>query len=728
LLIGSTSKSLIWSAVRDGSPRVRLVASTALVAYLESVKAFFSIAAAEGAPSSESLAHTHTNSSFEPISYKLGSIIRHMHRELLSAFSSPATFTINRIQLLKCLQQLAKSTPYEKLKPGLIYKLIIYLTTALYKSSEKSDSQLLVNVEILKCMQLILNTHHQLAEVHLALLSPLKNENDEENVSDRMNEKQSRVSSGISASFVDIEDKCLSSKLESLNGLIKVPSVAQTRVTYFYTSENYPQLHSPSICSSTGGSNSGAMTPLQYSMSDLLNNRANATSSNKCWLVGYCIEKSAVVENSRNSNDVNIACLDVLLVIAKKYFDLLHRDLFFDPLCEMIMNNISVPFLSSDGSFYHSNHYTQQQLQTLRLLEEFGRCLATSELRSRNGIDLNDCCKFWSELLQSALVLRLLNDEQNYMLSSGACDCLASIGAQTFELIPFAKRVHCLTSLLHLTKSSSTLIRSASVRALGVYVTFGSLKEDLNFLYDMSNCLHALLSTDSNNLVRQKAAWSLGNLSEVLVENVDKLGKSFTEEFHLRAWLGLLDSAANTCMFESDKLRPYLVRALGNLINYITKVEKETILAQLKNIDMVQSSIGNAVLALCACKNSKMLKVKWNLSHAIGIALLQFNNGPWMLSTANPNWLTTFYDTLFELFSQSTNYKVRINACVALMSICIGEIERQGSERSVYMRMWNSLLDGFGKLNNEANLLTSDNQHEAKNEIQHKANLLQQVI
>ena len=106
------------------------------------------------------------------------------------------------------------------------------------------------------------------------------------------------------------------------------------------------------------------------------------------------------------------------------------------------------------------------------------------------------------------------------------------------------------------------------MRSLGVYVTFTSLKEDQSFLSDLSFSLQELLANDNNNLVRQKTAWSMSNLSEVLVENSDKLGKAFTDEFNLTVWLGLLDTASNACERESDKLKSYLVRTLGNLIKY----------------------------------------------------------------------------------------------------------------------------------------------------------------
>ena len=97
------------------------------------------------------------------------------------------------------------------------------------------------------------------------------------------------------------------------------------------------------------------------------------------------------------------------------------------------------------------------------------------------------------------------------------------------------------------------------------------------FLNDLALSLVDLLANDANNLVRQKTAWSLSNLSEVIVENADKLGRLFTDEFRVSVWQRLLDAAARASLAESDKLRSYLVRALGNLINYISLVDEQVI-------------------------------------------------------------------------------------------------------------------------------------------------------
>ena len=236
-------------------------------------------------------------------------------------------------------------------------------------------------------------------------------------------------------------------------------------------------------------------------------------------------------------------------------------------------------------------------------------------------------------------------------------------------------------------------------------------------------------SNDTNNLVRQKAAWSLSNLSEVLVENQDKLGKAFMDDFNLTIWFRLLEISSNTCAKESDKLKTYLVRTIGNLIRYITRFDSETIGKELKDLKRVEKVITKSIEALCSCRNVKMLKVKWNLSHSIGVAIHSFST--WQLQASNTNWLIMFYDTLLDLFTQSTNFKVRINACIALMSVNLADKTSciymnhhlNGINESIYIRLWISLIDAFYKINNE-----NITQIDATNELQHKTTLLHQVI
>ncbi len=254
-------------------------------------------------------------------------------------------------------------------------------------------------------------------------------------------------------------------------------------------------------------------------------------------------------------------------------------------------------------------------------------------------------------------------------------------------------------------------------------MTFTSLKEDQTFLTDLSQSLDGLLANDTNNLVRQKTAWSLSNLSEVLVENRDKLGKAFTDEFNLNVWLALLDTASHACTRESDKLKSYLVRTLGNLISYITVFDIEYLAKEI-NLNKLEAAITSSIEALCQCRHVKMLKVKWNLSHAIGVSMRKFST--WELQLRNPRWLQMFYDTLLFLFTESSNFKVRINACIALMTVNIYDRGRVGLDAigrcqkdSIYIELWTSLLEVLAKVNS--------GDQSCDDELDHKATLIHQL-
>ena len=98
-----------------------------------------------------------------------------MHRRLLDALCAREHFDLNAVQHLKCLQALIRNTPYQKLP-----KLVTSLVQLMHRRASSSSSTQALNgnavaplSEIVLTFALLLASHHQLAELHLALLSPL---------------------------------------------------------------------------------------------------------------------------------------------------------------------------------------------------------------------------------------------------------------------------------------------------------------------------------------------------------------------------------------------------------------------------------------------------------------------------------------------------------------------------------------------------------------------------
>ena len=76
----------------------------------------------------------------------------------------------------------------------------------------------------------------------------------------------------------------------------------------------------------------------------------------------------------------------------------------------------------------------------------------------------------------------------------------------------------CITLLLGLTSDDDHHVRAAAVRAIGVYVLYPCLREDVSFVSDAASSIIATLD-ENDFVVKIKAAWSLGNISDALVLN-----------------------------------------------------------------------------------------------------------------------------------------------------------------------------------------------------------------
>jgi hypothetical protein len=324
--IGSSNDmNLVWSFKYDHSPKVRLIASNALTVYLECVKAFFTIAASEDNSSAGSLqpsvlanSQTASSGSFLPISYTIAALIRQLHKDLMNSLRYREQFTLNQIQLLKCLKCLIKATPYAKLKPGLVYRLVMSLNLILcQKCSQQKYTKDVNNAnlisEVLNCLELILTNNSQMIEVHLALLAP-----------------------NLSKTNEDVD---LSSKIEELKLNFKLPNLTQSRVTYFYEgnvsfSGSNSSFKSSLNCSTT---TSGHMTPL---INDLLNeetpNESEQPNGTKSWLVSFCLRNSSFLEAKQQA--ISPGCLDLLVVVCRKYFDIIRKEVFFEDMCKLILD------------------------------------------------------------------------------------------------------------------------------------------------------------------------------------------------------------------------------------------------------------------------------------------------------------------------------------------------------------------------------------------------------
>ncbi|XP_006048111.4 HEAT repeat-containing protein 6 isoform X2 [Bubalus bubalis] len=247
--------------------------------------------------------------------------------------------------------------------------------------------------------------------------------------------------------------------------------------------------------------------------------------------------------------------------------------------------------------------------------------------------------------------------------------------------VPLSDRqILCITMLLGLNDSKNRLVKAATSRALGVYVLFPCLRQDVIFVADTANAILTSLQDKSPN-VRAKAAWSLGNLTDTLIVNMETPDPSFQEEFSGLLLLKMLQSAIDASK-DKDKVKSNAVRALGNLLHFLqpSHIEKPRFAEIIE--EAIQALISTVLIEAA-------MKVRWNACYAMGNV---FKNPALPLETAP--WTSQAYDALTSVVTSCKNFKVRIRSAAALA--VPRRREHYGSVEQ-YAQIWDALVTALQK-------------------------------
>uniref|UniRef100_A0A2I3H381 HEAT repeat-containing protein 6 n=1 Tax=Nomascus leucogenys TaxID=61853 RepID=A0A2I3H381_NOMLE len=256
------------------------------------------------------------------------------------------------------------------------------------------------------------------------------------------------------------------------------------------------------------------------------------------------------------------------------------------------------------------------------------------------------------------------------------------------EALQNDRQILCITVLLGLNDSKNRLVKAATSRALGVYVLFPCLRQDVIFVADAANAILMSLEDKSLN-VRAKAAWSLGNLTDTLIINMETPDPSFQEEFSGLLLLKMLQSAIEASK-DKDKVKSNAVRALGNLLHFLqpSHIGKPTF------AEIIEESIQALISTVLT---EAAMKVRWNACYAMGNV---FKNPALPLGTAP--WTSQAYNALTSVVTSCKNFKVRIRSAAALS--IPGKREQYGSVDQ-YARIWNALVTALQKSEDTADFL-----------------------
>uniref|UniRef100_A0AC11CDC2 HEAT repeat containing 6 n=1 Tax=Ovis aries TaxID=9940 RepID=A0AC11CDC2_SHEEP len=365
-------------------------------------------------------------------------------------------------------------------------------------------------------------------------------------------------------------------------------------------------------------------------------------SSEPCWLIRLCI--SIVVlprEDSCSGSDagspggsiyepfpMRLEALQVLAHLARGYFSM--TQVYLMELGEVICKCLG----EADPSV---------QLHGAKLLEELGTSLIhqykpDSSVAPDQRVPVPLVVTFWTAMLNGPLP-RALQNAEHPTLQASACDALSSILPEAFSSLP-----------------------------------------DVIFVADTANAILMSLQDKSLN-VRAKAAWSLGNLTDTLIVNMETPDPSFQEEFSGLLLLKMLQSAIDASK-DKDKVKSNAVRALGNLLHFLqpSHIEKPRFAEIIE--EAIQALISTVLIEAA-------MKVRWNACYAMGNV---FKNPALHLETAP--WTSQAYDALTSVVTSCKNFKVRIRSAAALA--VPRRREHYGSVEQ-YAQIWDALVTALQK-------------------------------
>ncbi|XP_023946380.1 HEAT repeat-containing protein 6 [Bicyclus anynana] len=435
-----------------------------------------------------------------------------------------------------------------------------------------------------------------------------------------------------------------------------------------------------------GYSDDEMFVAVESEVSDVKKEKDMKTFYFKSWILDICFKNMGWLfkDNERirckpSAIPIILESLQVLSAIAFHHLSEMlqcHTMLLADVLSEMLQHE-----------------HQDVVLQSARTISIIGDAIQKLEQQDK-PLPLNQCVYMWEKLLSP--LSTVLQNHENVPAKAVVCDCIANIGEKSFKELPGRMQMLCCTLLIGSCSDEEATVRAAAVRALAMAVMYRTLREDICFVSDCGeNILRALAETTL--VVRTKAAWALGNLSDALVLNMKEPEIDDLDDDLL---LRLLEVSIQ-CANDNDKVKMSATRGLGNLLRII-KSENLQRHTQLKSLCEV--AIGK--LLDCASRVTNM-KVRWNACYALGNAMKNDH-----LFTCLTGWQGKVFSSLCTLAQDCKNLKVRINATVALRAP-----EHRTQYGDQYVPLWRGVM---------AAMETAANVDDF-NEYKHKDNLIEQL-
>ncbi|XP_017869826.1 PREDICTED: HEAT repeat-containing protein 6 [Drosophila arizonae] len=604
---------LLYIGASDGNVRCRALALQLAAQVLYGSKPYLSQASCALAPSN-----------YTPFAMSLANSVMEAYRQLAGILERefvPPVLT----QCLKCLAVLVQATPFEQLQMGIVYEFVPHVKIL----TRHADTS--VKVSALLVMEMLVATPRLTQEMACAVGLPLKERRAVNmlHASPRHNAHQEQVQQFELLYDSDAEE---------------FEDEEEPKEEIEEEHEEEEEQGSPMAAKSAAAEK----TPIVLPQGRIPRNS---------WLLRLVLR---YLDCPMSASPLRVECLQVLLAMTT-HFGLLREHLarLADVLCNALQDS------SWDVRLYGARALDAIGFQMARL------ALEQTEPRPEQQ---QQHLSFWLRLLPT--IYDAYSNAETATLRCSLCDALSNIGGYCFERLPQAQRTGLLAFLLGCSSddAADSLVRAAAVRALAVYVLHPTMRDDLVFVEHAAELALQLIG-DAQLAVRIKAAWSLGNISDALVQP-ERPEEPREKERISQALLGRLIEAAILACGDHDKVRANGVRAMGNLLRLLSGEEHALMQrAMAKLLDCARAA-GSA-------------KVKWNACYAIGN--LVRNRA---IFSTSAKLADTLFAALSQLIVQHANFKVRINATAVLL-----QIEHRADMGVHYASMWRSLLAAIERSN-----------------------------
>ena len=321
-------------------------------------------------------------------------------------------------------------------------------------------------------------------------------------------------------------------------------------------------------------------------------------------------------------------------------------------------------------------------LHTLRLIKQ----LAKHDAQSRSGFEV-DVAAVSTLAAPSPGLLRLLlslvkpkhfqriDSRNESTLQAAFCDVLAEMSEAVFAELTTDQRALVITYLLTKAKEDvgngkSTLTRASAIRGLGVLITYKLLRQDLNFVVDVSEkLLDVLKKVDKiHKNVVTSAVWSLANLADGLAAEVDN-EDAMEDEYPKHLIVSFLEILTSPFWRKCHmNVRVSVVRSVGCFLRLID----DSYAVDLE--DSQKADLLSIVRRVCIrliedIEDEKdLVKVQWNGCYVAKYIFFNdfLNREIRMDDDVFLNRRVVL--ALIYALKNSANFKVKMNAASALMS------------------------------------------------------------